>query len=212
MFEFPEVDGGNLCPASFLVLILAALGARLVEGYPVLRQLGIWSACVIFIALCGWGIAERKPMTAEELWPVVVTALLISGIALGFCWILLLIIGQLLTWTVGAAFRGLVAFTRSLAKRSREANARRRQRREEEERRQQQERNRQRCEAEAKAWAEGEEQRRQEKIKNVQDRYAAKVRMLETEKAAGRIDDNEFRCGCLDAKQKYLRDLEEAMP
>lgn len=211
MIDFPEVSGGDLCPASFLVLILTALGARLVEGHPTLRQLGIWCACVAFLALCGWGAAERKPMTAEELWPVVLTALLLSGIALGFCWIVLLVIAQLFLWTIGAACKGLVAFVRSMARSSQAAKARHQKYREEEERRCQQELERQKREAEAKAWAEKEEERRQERITKIQERYAARLRLLEAEQLAGRMDDLECRAACLEAKQKYLRDLDEAM-
>jgi hypothetical protein len=83
------IENADVCATPVLILILAAVGSKMVSTQPTLRQWGVRLAAAAFIAYAIYGGITHEPTTADEWVFVLIHGLVAGGITVGFAWIFL---------------------------------------------------------------------------------------------------------------------------
>jgi hypothetical protein len=174
-------------------VVLAMMGDRVSEGWIKARQLGGLLAALSFLGYLYFAHVEQM-LDSSEAVAIVARGVAVAGVVLGASRILLVTLSWLYAHSVGALFawargRLLERKLRKTAERADEAEAERL--------------HRQRTPFSPPITPPTSE----ELVVQAKARYEAMVRMLE---AAG-LNELELDSGRARAKQRYLRDIEEAM-
>lgn len=196
------IDESDYCPLFTIVVILMVIGGQV--STPQQRKLGGLLSILAFLSYGAYAWDFFRPADASELLGITIRAAAAAGLMLGLSWMILPFLSHLTAWA------------RSVRLRQREAAERAQRQREARQRQLDDEQQRQREQADAERRAIEYERQRAEREQNNQpevrtrrakEKYEAKLSML---RASG-LEGIELSSACEEAKQRYLKELDEAM-
>jgi hypothetical protein len=86
------VNDGNAVAVSWLIVILACVGSKMVESSIAARQWGWRSSAAAFVAYSIYGSVTFHPAEVEDWIHIVIRGLLAGGLTLGTSWIVLAVL------------------------------------------------------------------------------------------------------------------------
>jgi hypothetical protein len=89
------IESGDLCSLGFVILLLAAVGGRMVNKSPRLRVLGWQLSAGAFVFYGAYAVILTRTTDTGELAMILVRATLAAGFMLGLAWVLLPVIAFL---------------------------------------------------------------------------------------------------------------------